>query len=105
VPADRVFTIKQQEAIVLRDRVVPLHRMRRLLGLPSDPSSGQGELAVLVVRALGEPVGLVIDAFDVGMETIVKPLEGVLSGLRALTGTALLGDGSVLLVVDPGALL
>lgn len=105
VPADRVFTIKQQEAIVLRDRVVPLHRMRRLLGLPSDRSYGQGELAVLVVRALGEPVGLVIDAFDVGMETIVKPLEGVLSGLRALTGTALLGDGSVLLVVDPGALL
>ncbi len=118
VPISRLFCLKHQEALVLRERLVPIHRMRGLLGLPERAAQalalnggGAGaaepdpELAVLVVRVNGEPVGLVIDEFDEGIETIIKPLEGVLGALPGLTGTALLGDGSVLLVVDPGALL
>jgi two-component system chemotaxis sensor kinase CheA len=34
------------------------------------------------------------------MEVIVKPLEGVLDGLPGFSGTALLGDGRVLLILD-----
>ncbi len=103
LPPRQLFTIKHQEAFLLRDRLVPVQRMRGLLGLP--PAAAGEEMAVLVVRVHGEPLGLVIDDFDEGMETIVKPLEGVLGGLPGLVGTALLGDGSVLLVVEPGALL
>jgi two-component system chemotaxis sensor kinase CheA len=34
------------------------------------------------------------------MEVIVKPLEGVLEGMPGFSGTALLGDGGVLLILD-----
>jgi two-component system chemotaxis sensor kinase CheA len=34
------------------------------------------------------------------MEVIVKPLEGVLEGMAGFSGTALLGDGGVLLIID-----
>jgi two-component system chemotaxis sensor kinase CheA len=45
-------------------------------------------------------VGLVVDAFHEGAEVILKPMEGVVADSRLFCGTALMGDGSVLLVLD-----
>jgi two-component system chemotaxis sensor kinase CheA len=39
------------------------------------------------------------------MDVILKPLEGLLSGVPGLAGSTLLGDGSVLLVLDLGELV
>jgi two-component system chemotaxis sensor kinase CheA len=36
---------------------------------------------------------------------ILKPLEGPLAGLKGIAGTALLGDGTVLLVINLKELL
>ena len=58
-----------------------------------------------MVRVGGAPVGLVVDRFREGMEVILKPLDGVLASLRGYSGTALLGDGSVLLVLNLKELL
>ena len=59
----------------------------------------------MVVNVGGELVGLVVDAFRERMETVVKPLSGILEGLPGFTGTALLGDGRVLLILDPAELI
>ena len=99
VPRAAVRRIGQGEAFVLRDRVVPLVRLGRLLDLPEAESLREEE-AVLVVRVGGERLGLVVDAFREVMEAIVKPLEGVIAGLPGFAGTTLLGDGRVLLVLD-----
>ena len=83
---------------------MPLTRLRRLLDL-SEPATGDAALATLVVKFHGESVGIVVDNFREGMEVILKPLEGVLAGLRHYAGTALLGDGSVMLVINLKELL
>jgi two-component system chemotaxis sensor kinase CheA len=36
---------------------------------------------------------------------MLKPMEGLLSGMRGIAGTTLLGDGRVLLVLDLQELL
>jgi two-component system chemotaxis sensor kinase CheA len=79
--------------------VVPLVRLTQLLELPDEASGGE-EIAVLVVRVNGQTVGLGISAFGEGMEVILKPLEGMLAKIPGYAGTALLGDGRVLLVLD-----
>ena len=99
VPRGDVVRIKECEAFVLRDRVVPLVRLTQLLDLPDEPAVGE-EIAVLVVRVSGQTVGLGISAFGEGMEVILKPLEGMLAKISGYAGTALLGDGRVLLVLD-----
>jgi two-component system chemotaxis sensor kinase CheA len=99
VPRGDVVRIKGCEAFVLRDRVVPLVRLTQLLDLPDEPAVGE-EIAVLVVRVNGQTVGLGISAFGEGMEVILKPLEGMLAKISGYAGTALLGDGRVLLVLD-----
>ena len=94
-----IHRFRDREAFVLRDSVVPALRLAKLLELPEELAAPEEE-AILVVRVNGERLGLVVGAFCEGMEAIVKPMEGVLADARAFSGTTLLGDGRVLLVLD-----
>jgi two-component system chemotaxis sensor kinase CheA len=100
-----IIRIKNKETVVLRDRIIPLIRMRQVLGQPAQEGTPDTELSVLVVRRYGQLVGLVIDDFLGKSEVILKPLEGPLSNLKQYSGSALLGDGSVLLIFNLAELL
>jgi two-component system chemotaxis sensor kinase CheA len=106
VHSDDIHHFKQASTTVLRGKIVPLKPLNELLALDAQPQiNSDGELAVLVVRMLGEHVGLLVDQFHGATDIILKPLEGVLSGLTGFAGTALMGDGSVLMVLNPKELL
>jgi two-component system chemotaxis sensor kinase CheA len=75
---------------VLRGRAAPLTSLNTLLGLFAEPmANADDELAVLLVQTNGEELEIVVDGFQETMETIQKPLGGVLSGLSAYPGSAL----------------
>ena len=96
-----IRTIGATEAFVLRDRILPLLRLARVLELPLDAAADPGtDVSVLVLRTGQATVGLVIDAFRERMEAIVRPLEGVMAGLACFVGTTMLGDGRVLLILN-----
>jgi two-component system chemotaxis sensor kinase CheA len=99
VPVESIERVKNNEAIVLRDKLIPLRRLRNLLGL-SEAEKDLTEEAVLVVTLLGEEMGLIIDDFHEGIDVIQKPLEGVMSSYPIYAGATLLGDGRVLLILD-----
>jgi two-component system chemotaxis sensor kinase CheA len=99
VPRNALHRLRDREAFVLRDSVVPVVRLARLLDLP-DENEPAAEEAVLVVRLNGERLGVVIGAFREGMEVIVKPMDGILANVCGFAGTTLLGDGRVLLILD-----
>lgn len=102
VHAEDIHRFKQSRTAVLRGRIVPLLPLHDVLQLETPPrTNDEGEHAVLVVRLGSEPVGLLVDEFLGTSDIILKPLEGVLAGLTAFSGTALMGDGSVLMVLNP----
>jgi two-component system chemotaxis sensor kinase CheA len=102
VPAEDIHRFKNAQTVVLRGRVVALRALSDLLSLDEPPQrNAEGEHAVLVVRMGGEPLGLLVDDFHGTSDIILKPLEGVLAGLTGFAGTALMGDGSVLMVLNP----
>lgn len=106
IPPEAVKRIRGCEAFVLRDRIIPLLRLTELLDVgDSAEKPPQEDLPVLVLRAGHSTVGLVIDSFRERMEAIVRPLEGVLAGVRGFAGTTLLGDGRVLLILDVAELI
>jgi two-component system chemotaxis sensor kinase CheA len=106
IPAHAVHRIKQHEAAVLRGRIVPLRGLNDLLALDVPQRRNEAdELAVLVLRVHGQYLGLVIDDFRGVVEVILKPMSGILGTLAAYAGSALLGDGSVLMVINPKELL
>ena len=101
VPSSGIHAIKQSLTAVLRGRIVPLKALNALLGIAAKPrANADDELAVLLVRAGGEVLGLLVDGFRETMDVIQKPLMGFLSGLPAYSGSALLGDGSVLMILN-----
>jgi len=101
IPRSSILWIKQSMTAVLRGRIVPLKSLNGLLGVSALPRANEeDELAVLLVQAGSEILGLLVDGFKETLGLIQKPLSGVISGLTAYSGSALLGDGSVLMVLN-----
>jgi two-component system chemotaxis sensor kinase CheA len=101
VPRSAIRAIKQSQTAVLRGRIVPLKALNTLLGIPSVPRlNSDDELAVLLVQTGSEIFGLMVDGFKETIGLIQKPLGGFLSGLSAYSGSALMGDGSVLMILN-----
>jgi len=99
-----IHQIKGREAAILRQRVVPLRRLRDVLHIHTTidvwADSGVLEEAVLVVNDGSGHIGLIVDDFEENVEVILKPLTGILSRYAQYSGTAVLGDGRVLLVLN-----
>ncbi|NKN34332.1 chemotaxis protein CheA [Marichromatium bheemlicum] len=106
VARNDIRTIKRRLTTVLRGRLVPLVTLNDLLGLTIEQApNGDDEFAVLVVRIGPDPLGIIVDDCRETIDIILKPLTGILAGLGGYAGSALLGDGSVLLVLNPRELL
>ncbi|MHA7063640.1 chemotaxis protein CheA [Azospirillum argentinense] len=99
VPHGAIRRMKHAESVVVQDAVVPLLRLRRLLNLPEDERERSGE-AVLLLDLGGQPMALVVDAFRERAEVVLKPMTGLLARLRGYAGTAVLGDGRLLLALN-----
>ena len=100
---EQVVPIRAGHAFKWRNRAIPLLPLSSLTG--SGEALAGGEQRVLVVRAGGEPVGLAIDAIEDRLDVAMRPMEGLLAGMPGLAGTTVLGDGAVLMILDPEALV
>ena len=101
LPRSGIHGFKTSLTTVLRGRILPIKALNSLLGLASEPqANADDELAVLVVRLGNEMAGLLVDRFHQTVDVIQKPMEGVLSGLSVYSGSALMGDGAVLMILN-----
>lgn len=106
IPRSQIRTIKHNLATVLRGRIVPLKSINVLLAIDAQPQANEDdELAILVVRMGDESVGLIVDNFRETIDIILKPMTGVLANIAVYAGSALMGDGSLLLVLNVKELL
>jgi two-component system chemotaxis sensor kinase CheA len=103
VTASQVTPIRAGQAFDWRNRTVPLLTLTSMVG--GEPSLVAGDSRVLVVRAGGEIIGVAVDAVRDRVDAAVRPLEGLLAGAPGVSGTTLLGDGQVLMILDPEALV
>jgi two-component system chemotaxis sensor kinase CheA len=104
VPRDAFSGLKDHEIMMWRGQLIPVERLSELLNLePHIESNDQNddvEEAVLVIRQNGEDVGVVVGSFHERVDTILKPLDGIMAGLTGYSGTAILGDGRVVLILN-----
>ena len=98
------FTVKNQgEMIRVREHLLPLMRLDRIVGAQgalSDPD----EALVVVVENEGEPRCLLVDEVLGKQEVVIKSLGERLKYVRALAGGTILGDGRVGLILDVAGL-
>ncbi|MBI4363186.1 MAG: chemotaxis protein CheA [Euryarchaeota archaeon] len=105
----QVRTVQGHEVITLREKVVPLLHLDRLFAAPEgntvEPGVPGARLPVVVVEREGSPVGLVVGALAGMQEVVIKPLDPVLRQSRGFAGATILGDGTVILILDIAGLL
>jgi two-component system chemotaxis sensor kinase CheA len=94
-----ISRIGAAEAFVLRGRTVPLVSLGRTLGL-ADDGQRPSLVKAVVTAAGGELAALEVDGFGDRLDVMLKPMDGLLAGMRGMAGTTLLGDGRVLIVLD-----
>jgi len=100
LPESRVEMVHTQAVIQVRDEVIPVSCLRERLNL-SVQRQASAERTYVLVRLQGQGVvALEVDDVEEDMEVVVKPLEGVLANSPAFNGSALLGDGRILLALD-----
>jgi two-component system chemotaxis sensor kinase CheA len=115
VPRGQISCLGAAEAINLRDRTVPVIRLTDVLGLPASGAGADADARLVVVSVAGrngavqdetkQTGALEVDGFGERIDVMLKPMEGLLSGVPGFAGTTLLGDGQVLIVLDLGELL
>ncbi|MBW8302597.1 MAG: chemotaxis protein CheW, partial [Brevundimonas sp.] len=83
----------------LRDRLLPLVSLQTLLGLEpaGEPSA---ETCIIVARVGAFTFGVIVDRVFDTEEIVVKPVASVLRHLKLYSGATILGDGSVILILD-----
>jgi two-component system chemotaxis sensor kinase CheA len=104
VPRSSLGSIGAARAMVVREQTIPVLSLGQMLGQTGavrDPE----EATVVIAGFAGQHCGLEVDALGERLEIILKPLEGLLAETPGISGTTLLGDGRVLLVLDVAELL
>lgn len=98
--------IEDAPVLRLRERLLPLVSLQRLLKLDDEsPAQNQGKAAnetcIVVTHFGASTFGVIVDrVFDIE-EIVVKPVAGVLRHLNLYSGATILGDGAVILILDP----
>lgn len=96
-----VHRINGRDTLRLRERIVPLLRLRSLFGLPGEE---RGRYAVILGRG-DRRIGLVVDRLHGQQEVVIKALDLVVSGGQVpVAGATIMGDGRVVLILDVAAL-
>jgi two-component system chemotaxis sensor kinase CheA len=105
VEANQIRSIHGQEAIVLREQVVPLVRVSKLLGMKETEPNDADKITIVIVNKGGKPYGLVVDSYDRKQEIVIKRLNNETHSSDLFTNATILGDGSVALILDPALLV
>ena len=91
-----------RDVINLRGEALPLIRLRDFFGLPECRLRREN---IVVVRYAGRQAGLVVDALMGEHQTVIKPLGPLFGHLAGVSGSTILGDGRVALILDVPALI
>ncbi|NLY30338.1 MAG: chemotaxis protein CheA [Firmicutes bacterium] len=103
VVPESVKTIHGERVITLRNEVLPILDLTRLLGFGA--ITHEGGMPVIVVEAGAMKAGLMVDELLGQQEVVIKRLSPILGDVKGLAGATVLGDGTVALILDVAAVL
>ena len=95
--------INRTPVLRLRDRLLPLVSLSSLLGLEEDRRSGEPP-TVVVSQVGGGMLGIMVDRVFDTEEIVVKPVAPILRHITMFGGNTILGDGSVIMILDPNGI-
>jgi two-component system, chemotaxis family, sensor kinase CheA len=86
----------------LRDRLLPIVPLSKVLALSCDDAADEG--FVVVTQVGRQRFGILVDGVFHTEEIVVKPMSSKLRHIQLFSGNTILGDGAVVLIIDPNGI-
>jgi two-component system chemotaxis sensor kinase CheA len=101
----RIERINRTPVLRLRDRLLPLIILEDLLKLERPEGlSASDERFVVVTQEGARTFGMIVDQVFDTEDIVVKPVAPVVRHIGMFSGNTILGDGSVIMILDPGGI-
>lgn len=97
----RIERIKDTPVLRLRNKLLPLVPLARLLGIHSEGVKSEDDGFIVVMQVGNVTFGVVVDGVFHTEEIVVKPMSKMLRNITMFSGNTILGDGSVIMIIDP----
>ena len=113
----RVETLNATPVLRLRDRLLPLVDLREMLKLhaaedsdaaqeaENEPTTQGGERFIVVIQVGTYTMGVIVDRVFDTEEIVFKPVAPILRDIPIFSGSTILGDGSVIMIIDPNGIV
>jgi two-component system chemotaxis sensor kinase CheA len=86
----------------LRDRLLPIVPLSKVLNLSEEGVADEG--FVVVTQVGRQRFGILVDGVFHTEEIVVKPMSSKLRHIQLFSGNTILGDGAVVLIIDPNGI-
>ena len=105
---NQIEHIKDTPVLRLRNRLLPLVSLRELLRLDSfdlpDTEAEKDDHFIVVAQVGTYTFGIIVDRVFDTEEIVVKPVAPILRDIQLFSGNTILGDGSVVMILDPNGI-
>lgn len=104
ITKDDIKYVNSKEVIHLRDMVIPIIRLGKLLDVESTEEDNEN-MTVVIVRKGDRRAGIVVDSLIGQMEIVIKSLGSYINVNKMISGATILGDGDIALIIDANTLV
>jgi two-component system, chemotaxis family, sensor kinase CheA len=100
---NRIEQVNDTPVLRLRNRLLPLVSLQGLLKLGM-PGKESAESVIVVAQVGTYSFGVIVDRVFDTEEIVVKPVAPILRDIAMFSGNTILGDGSVIMILDPNGI-
>ncbi len=100
LPHSSITTLGTAPGLRVRGELLPLYSLGRQLAIPQAHPWFPERFSAVVVKVRGETVALAVDEFCDIIDAVMKPLSGMLAKNSFYGGSTILGDGSIMLLLN-----
>jgi two-component system chemotaxis sensor kinase CheA len=114
IDAGLLHTNRGNRFFYYRGEVIPADRLETILKSKGNGNAAEKalapvrtnhELPVVIIKSRSGKRGIIVDRLHRNMEMAVKPIPGSLAGIDVISGVSIMGDGKVLLMLNPERLV
>ncbi len=100
----KIERINGAPVLRLRNRLLPLVSLQNLLKLGVADDDDKRETFIVVSQVGAYTFGIIVDRVFDTEEIVVKPVAPILRHIELFSGNTILGDGSVIMILDPNGI-
>jgi two-component system chemotaxis sensor kinase CheA len=102
IEKDEIEYLHNEPFIYLRGEVIPLVFIKSML---DETSMDKKPLSIVVLNIKNNLLAVVVNDFLGQLDVVQKPIVGLMENHPLFSGTALLGNGQIIMTIDPLGLL